>query len=289
MRWYRQHRVLPGVWRNTGPTSPVVDCGWQRRRAGKIAVEPGAVLGQAGHHGHERWLRHRSLYPLSETPNPAVNSPDCPDCHMFRRKRPSAEVPDPAESASKAHVIKPGRARARSGGDLDTAWSVASTTRSHRCQRMTKWFRNRRPQFVRILCGSGDPDKLTHGRWRRAPDADDRPCPQCDAVPVDSVARSCGGTSTRNEASTLKPAVANRKRARSICPVFQSTRGAFCSRDLMPTQGAGSGRSKFPRTPAYRQCAGARARRSHRLGSLRLSRRIRQPREKRLGARRAGN
>ena len=90
---------------------------------------------------------------------------------------------------------------------------------------------------------------------RHAANTDDRPCPQCDGVPVDSVAKPCGGTSTRNEASTLKPAVANRKRARSTYPVFQSTRGAFCSRDLMPTQGAGSGRSKFPRTPAYRECA----------------------------------
>ena len=109
--------------------------------------------------------------------------------------------------------------------------------------------------------------------WRLGPSTDDRPCPQFDGVPVDSVARPCGSTSPRNEASTLKPAVANRKRARSIYPVFQSTRGAFCSRDLMPRQGAGGGWSKFPRTPAYRQCAGARARRSHRLGSLRFSRR----------------
>ena len=195
-----------------------------------------------------------------------------------------------AVSDLKAPGLKPERRQAQLGGRL---------------AQKSRWLDRRRAMVAakhgespgagdvrcaRALLGSGDPDELPGGFHDKLDsDARDRPCPQCDGVPVDSVAKPCGGTSTRNEASTLKPAVANRKRARSICPVFQSTRGAFCSRDLMPTQGAGSGRSKFPRTPAYRQCAGARARRSHRLGSLRLSRRIRQPREKRLGRRRAGN
>ena len=108
----------------------------------------------------------RSLRPVPRSDRVRRWSTECstrprsPSRRVFARRSrsefpPAGSTPTRAESASKAHVLEPGRTQGHWGGDSDIAWPVLGTARSHCFRRKMEWSRNWRAQCARILQGPG--------------------------------------------------------------------------------------------------------------------------------------
>ena len=142
---------------------------WWRGEALRVRSAPSKASGESSRDEHTRANRGRVIVsaPFVESverdADPYGESTRLPCLLPASTQTPSAEMPDTAESASKAHVLKLGRAQAHRGGESDIAWPVARAARSHRFRRGTEWSRCGRAVCGRDLQGSVSPDELTRG------------------------------------------------------------------------------------------------------------------------------